>query len=82
MTKMLEKLKSYLPVSRKVYEKDIKAMLTTIEGLMLNETQHTQMEMNIIQQINQLKQTIMPPKDIPKKTNKKSSDNKTDVAFM
>lgn len=68
MKKLIEKLKAYLPVTKKVYEKDIKNLIIALQGLSQSEAQHSQMEMNLIQKLNSLQQTKSTPdkKSAPK----------------
>jgi len=68
MKKLIEKLKGYLPISRKAYMEDLTNIVTVIQGLKQAEAQHSQIESNLIQHLNALQNKTMP-------TDKKKKDS-------
>ena len=70
--KLIEKLKLYLPVSRKAYAEDMSKLAVVIQGLTQSEAQHSQMEMNIIQQLNSSKSKTPESDKEKKKTDERS----------
>jgi hypothetical protein len=55
LSNLIKKLKEYLPITRKIYKEDMKNFFIIINGIKQSEAQHSQMEMNLIQQLDSLK---------------------------
>jgi len=52
--KLIKWIASFFPVSKKEYEKDIKALYTIVKALTQAESQHAQIEMNLLKNIGLL----------------------------
>lgn len=72
MKKLIEKLKGYLPVTRKLYKKDHDAIMLVLDGLKQTDVYHTQMENNLLENMKRLQ--------VPTPT--KKQNGKSDPAFM
>jgi len=54
--KIIDFLRGFLPVSRKTYMKDLQNTITVLDGLIQSEAQHSQLEMNLMANVEALKQ--------------------------
>jgi len=73
MKRITDFLLGLLPISRKRYTKDMLTIVTTLQGLSQSESQISQMQMTILQNLEQTKLN-----KIKKATKKEMAD---DVAF-
>ncbi|GAF77169.1 unnamed protein product [marine sediment metagenome] len=62
--KLLNKIKGFLPMRRKQFEKFVKDVLVVIDGLITTDKQHTQIEAGLIKEIGELKDKAKKPEEI------------------
>ena len=67
LKKVLNLLKGFLPVSQKMYLKDIKSITTVLGALTHSEAQHAQIELRLVQDVAALNAGKYPAKKDSKK---------------